>query len=224
MSDILLNFFLKITDNAKIITLFLSMFPLIELKGAIPVGVGLGLNTVTSALLAYAGSSLIVIPLFFLLIPIFNLLKKIKFIKKLVEKIEGVFERKAEELAKKANGEAENKRRKMLLWGLFVFVAIPLPMTGVWTGTAIAVFLNMKFKDSFLPLVLGNLVAGTIITLLTLLFKQYVDTIIDVVFVLAIVLLIVTILKIVLSKPKTVGDNKGDGRSGDDKDGENENA
>ena len=224
MSDILLNFFLKITDNAKIITLFLSMFPLIELKGAIPVGVGLGLNTVTSALLAYAGSSLIVIPLFFLLIPIFNLLKKIKFIKKLVEKIEGVFERKAEELAKKANGEAENKRKKMLIWGLFIFVAIPLPMTGVWTGTAIAVFLNMKFKDSFLPLVLGNLVAGTIITLLTLLFKQYVDTIIDVVFVLAIVLLIVTILKIVLSKPKTVGDNKGDGRSGDDKDGENENA
>lgn len=224
MSDILLNFFLKITDNAKIITLFLSMFPLIELKGAIPVGVGLGLNTVTSALLAYAGSSLIVIPLFFLLIPIFNLLKKIKFIKKLVEKIEGVFERKAEELAKKANGEAEDKRRKMLIWGLFVFVAIPLPMTGVWTGTAIAVFLNVKFKDGFLPLVLGNLVAGTIITLLTLLFKQYVDTIIDVVFVLAIVLLIVTILKIVFSKPKTVGDNKGDALSGDDKDGENENA
>lgn len=224
MSDILLNFFLKITDNAKIITLFLSMFPLIELKGAIPVGVGLGLNTVTSALLAYAGSSLIVIPLFFLLIPIFDLLKKIKFIKKLVEKIEGVFERNAEELAKKANGEAEDKRKKMLIWGLFVFVAIPLPMTGVWTGTAIAVFLNMKFKDSFLPLVLGNLVAGTIITLLTLLFKQYVDTIIDVVFVLAIVLLIVTILKIVFSKPKTVGDNKGDALSGDDKDGENENA
>lgn len=224
MSDILLNFFLKITDNAKIITLFLSMFPLIELKGAIPVGVGLGLNTVTSALLAYAGSSLIVIPLFFLLIPIFNLLKKIKFIKKLVEKIEGVFERKAEELAKKANGEAEDKRKKMLIWGLFVFVAIPLPMTGVWTGTAIAVFLNVKFKDGFLPLVLGNLVAGTIITLLTLLFKQYVDTIIEVVFVLAIVLLIVTILKIVFSKPKTVGDNKGDALSGDDKDGENENA
>lgn len=224
MSDILLNFFLKITDNAKIITLFLSMFPLIELKGAIPVGVGLGLNTVTSALIAYAGSSLIVIPLFFLLIPIFNLLKKIKFIKKLVEKIEGVFERKAEELAKKANGEAENKRKKMLIWGLFVFVAIPLPMTGVWTGTAIAVFLNVKFKDGFLPLVFGNLVAGTIITLLTLLFKQYVDTIIDVVFVLAIVLLIVTILKIVLSKPKTVGDDKGDALSGDDKDGENENA
>ena len=224
MSDILLNFFLKITDNAKIITLFLSMFPLIELKGAIPVGVGLGLNTVTSALLAYAGSSLIVIPLFFLLIPIFNLLKKIKFIKKFVEKIESVFERKAEELAKKANGEAEDKRRKMLIWGLFVFVAIPLPMTGVWTGTAIAVFLNVKFKDGFLPIVLGNLVAGTIITLLTLLFKQYADIIIDVVFVLAIVLLIVTILKIVLSKPKTVGDNKGDAHSGDDKDGENENA
>lgn len=44
MSDILLNFFLKITDNAKIITLFLSSFQLIELKGAIPVGSGSGLT------------------------------------------------------------------------------------------------------------------------------------------------------------------------------------
>lgn len=225
MSDILLNFFLKITDNAKIITLFLSMFPLIELKGAIPVGVGLGLNTVTSALLAYAGSSLVVIPLFFLLIPVFNLLKKIKFIKRLVEKIEGVFERKAEELAKKANGEAEDKRRKMLIWGLFVFVAIPLPMTGVWTGTAIAVFLNVKFKDGFLPLVLGNLVAGTIITLLTLLFKQYVDIIIDVVFVLAIILLLVTILKIIFSKPKVTADKTDDDNKKEcEKGGEDESA
>lgn len=220
MSDILLNFFLKITSNAKIITLFLSMFPLIELKGAIPVGVSLGLNTVTSALLGYAGSSLVVIPLFFLLIPIFNLLKKIKFIKKLVEKIEGVFERKAEELAKKANGTADDKRRKMLIWGLFIFVAIPLPFTGVWTGTAIAVFLNMKFKDSFLPLVGGNLIAGTIITLLTLAFKNYVNIIIDVVFVIALVMLLVFIFKICFSKPKKQAEENAGGGASEEKNGE----
>lgn len=203
MSEILLNFFLKITDNAKIITFVLSMFPLIELKGAIPVGVGLGLDTITSALLAYAGSTLVIIPLFFLLIPIFNLLKKIKFIKKIVEKIEGVFERKANDLAKKANGKAEDERRKILILGLFLFVAIPLPMTGVWTGTAIAVFLNVKFKDSFLPFVVGNFIAGAIITILTALFKSYVDIIINLVFALAVVLLIITILKVILSKPKS---------------------
>lgn len=220
MSEILLNFFLKITDNAKIITLILSMFPLIELKGAIPVGVSLGLNTVTSALLGYAGSSLVVIPLFFLLIPIFNLLKKIKFIKKLVEKIEGVFERKAAELAKKANGTADDKRRKMLIWGLFIFVAIPLPFTGVWTGTAIAVFLNMKFKDSFLPLVGGNLIAGTIITLLTLAFKNYVNIIIDVVFAIAVVMLLVFILKICFSKPKKQAAENAGGGASEEKNGE----
>lgn len=233
MSEILLNFFLKITSNAKIITLVLSMFPLIELKGAIPVGVGLGLNTVTSAALAYAGSSLVIIPLFFLLIPIFNLLKKIKFIKKLIEKIEGVFERKSEELAKKANGKAEDKRRKILIWGLFVFVAIPLPFTGVWTGTAIAVFLNMKFKDSFLPLVVGNLIAGTIITLLTLAFKDYVNIIIDVVFVIALVMLLTFIFKLWFSKSKkpaekVTGENAfikdENGNEGEMKGGEDENA
>ena len=63
------------------------MIPIIELKGAIPIGVSYGENLLTSALLGYAGSSLISIPLFFLLIPIFNLLKKIQFIKKLVEKM-----------------------------------------------------------------------------------------------------------------------------------------
>ena len=67
--------------------------------------------------------------------------------------------------------KTEEKRRKMLMWGLFIFVAVPFPVTGVWTGTAIAVFLGMKFKDSFLPIVLGNLVAGSIITLLTFLLE-----------------------------------------------------
>ena len=208
MSKILLDFFSSITDNGKLITLIVSMFPLVELKGAIPIGTLLlgEENLLTTAFLAYAGSSFICIPIFFLLIPIFNLLKKIKFIKKIVEKIELVFKNKAEKLASKNQGEAENVKNKMLTWGLFIFVAVPFPVTGVWTGTAIAVFLNLTFKQSFLPLVLGNLVAGTLITLLTLLFKDYVDIIILVLFAIAIIMLIIFILKIVKAKPTT--DNK----------------
>ena len=202
MAEFIREFLSIFTSDGKIITLIISMFPLIELKGAIPIGVSYGENLITSALLAYAGSSLIVIPLFFLLIPIFNLLKKIPFIKKLVEKIELVFKQKAEKLAQKSNGEAEDKKRKMLIIGLFIFVAVPFPVTGVWTGTAIAVFLNMKFKDSFLPIVLGNLVAGSIITLLTFLLEPYVDLIIVTLFAIAIIMLIIFILKIVKAKPE----------------------
>lgn len=202
MGELLLKLLSGI-DNPFLSTLLVSMFPLVELKGAIPIGMGLGVPLIKSALLAYSGSSIIVIPVFFLLIPIFNLLKKIKFIKKLVEKIEAVFEKKAQDLAKKSNGQADKQVKKILTIALFIFVAIPFPVTGVWTGTAIAVFLNMKFEDTFLPIVLGNFVAGCIITLMTFIFKAYVNLIIDIMFIIAIIMLIVFIIKVVKSKPKT---------------------
>ena len=113
-----------------------------------------------------------------------------------------MFKNKAEKLASKSQGDTEKEVRKMLMWGLFAFVAVPFPVTGVWTGTAIAVFLNMKFKDCILPITLGNLVAGTIITLLTWLFKPYVDIIIYVMLGLALIMLAVFIIKVILSKPK----------------------
>ena len=201
MGEILLNFFKSITDNGELITLLVSMFPLIELKGAIPIGTGLELPLIRSALLAYCGSSLIVIPIFFLLIPIFNLLKKIKFVKKFIQKVETVFEEKAKSVAKNANDKSEDQVRKFLMLALFIFVAVPFPVTGVWTGTGIAVFLNMKFKDSILPIMLGNLVAGTIITLLTWLFKPYVDIIITVLFIIALIMLTLFIIKVIKSQP-----------------------
>ncbi len=206
MADFIISFLSKITTNGKVITFLLSMFPLIELKGAIPVGVRCGESIWTSAALGYAGSSLICIPVFFLLIPIFNLLKKLKFIKKFIEKVETVLKEKAEKLAAKSNGDTEKEKIKMLRLGLFIFVAVPFPVTGVWTGTAIAVFLALGFKNSFLPLVLGNLVAGVIITLLTFFFKDYVNIIINVLFVIAIIMLIVFITKIVLAKPEKTKD------------------
>ena len=203
MGELLLNFFKSITDNSELITLLTAMFPLIELKGAIPIGTGLGLDLTTSALLGFCGSSIIVIPIFFLLIPIFNLLKKIKFIKKIIEKIERVFEDKAREVSKNANDKPEEQVRKFLMVALFIFVAIPFPVTGVWTGTGIAVFLNMRFRDAFLPIVLGNLVAGTIITIITFFFQAYVDIIITILLIIAVIMLTIFIVKLIKSKPKT---------------------
>ncbi len=203
MGELLLNFFKSITDNSELITMLVSMFPLIELKGAIPIGTGLGLPLPLSAVLAYLGSSFIVIPIFFLLIPIFNLLKKIKFIKKIIEKIEKVFEDKASRVSKNATDKPEEQVKKFLMLALFIFVAVPFPVTGVWTGTAIAVFLNLKFKEVFLPIILGNLVAGTIITIITFFFQAYVDLIITILLIIALIMLALFIIKLVKSKPKT---------------------
>lgn len=202
MAELILPFLQGITSVKELIVLLVSMIPLIELKGAIPIGEGLGLPIYESALIAYLGSTLIIIPIFFLLIPIFNLLKKIPFVSKIVAKMEGMFEKKASELAKKTDGSAEKQTRKVLIIGLLIFVSIPLPLTGVWTGAAIAVFLNMSFKDSIIPLALGNFIAGSIITLLTYLFHDYVNYIIDGILIIAIIMLIVTIIKIATSKPK----------------------
>ncbi len=207
LTDFLLTFLNGITNNGKVITLLISMFPLIELKGAIPIGTLLGENLVTSAILAYAGSTLICLPIFFLLIPIFNLLKKIKFIKKFIEKIEAVLMNKAEKVAKKSNGKTEDVKIKFLRTALLIFVAVPFPVTGVWTGTAIAVFVGLSFKDSFIPLIVGNFIAGSIITLLTFLFKDYVDLIITILFIIAIVMLIIFIIKVIKSKPETPTEN-----------------
>ena len=81
MADKIVEFLQEITNNNHILVLLLSAFPLIELKGAIPIGLKAGLTLWQSAVLGYFGSTLVSIPLFFLLIPIFNLLKKIPFIR-----------------------------------------------------------------------------------------------------------------------------------------------
>ena len=151
--------------------------------------------------MAYLGSTLISIVEFFILLPVFALLKKIGFIRKLVEKVEAIFKNKAVEIAKKTDGSTESEAKKIMMISLFVFVAVPFPVTGVWTGTAIAVFLGLKFRESVLPIAGGNLIAGAIITLLTLFFKDYVDIIIYVLFAIAIAMLVVFIVKVVRTKP-----------------------
>ena len=203
MADKLGEFLVELLGSPYLAVIFVSMVPLIELKGAIPVGQtpAFGLSLLETAAMAYIGSTVICVLIFFLLKPIFALLKKIKIFNLIVRKMEGLFIHKAEKIAAKSNGNVEKQAKKIMIIALLIFVAVPFPVTGVWTGTAIAVFLNLKFRESILPLALGNLIAGSIITLLTFLFADYVDIIIYSLFALAIVMLIYTIYKIAKSKP-----------------------
>ena len=220
MADKLVEILQRFIGNENILTLLISAFPLIELKGAIPIGVKLGITVFKSAALGYFGSTLVSIPLFFLLVPIFNLLKKVPFLKKLIVKIENVFHQKSQKLAEdayKKKGMAGNlseeeklvKSRKILRNALLIFVAVPFPVTGIWTGTAIGVFLGLKFKETFPAIVIGNLIAGSIITLLSAFFEAYVDIIIYILLAIAIVMLIALIIKIALA-PNTERVDKGE--------------
>lgn len=209
MADKIAEFLLNLTHSNWLSILLISAFPLIELKGAIPIGAKLGVSLWQTAGLAYFGSTLVCIPVFFLLIPIFNLLKKIPFIKRFIEKVESVLYGKAKKIALKAKGvDDERYARSLMVRALLIFVAVPLPVTGVWTGTAIAVFLGFKFKEAVFSLAVGNLIAGAIIALLTYFFKDYVDYIILGLAVLAVVMLVFFIVKVIISKPENNDDYK----------------
>ena len=206
MSDAILKFLQGLTDSDWLIVFLSSMIPLIELKGAIPIGAALEMDLFKSAGIAYLGSSLVVIPVFFLLIPVFDLLKRIRFIRRFVEKTENMLKNRAAKMAEKSKGSAEETERKILIFGLLIFVAIPLPVTGVWTGTAIAVFLGMRFRDSILPLAAGNLIAGSLITLLIFAVGvKNANIVLYIVLALAALMLVVTIVKIALTKPENAG-------------------
>lgn len=209
----------RIIGNDYISTLVMSLLPLIELKGGIVFARGVGFDFLVALALAFAGSTIVFVPLFFLLRPLLNLLKKIKWFNGFAVKVENYFKGRAEKALKKSitvkneelNGEvskAENSAKKEIRLkqlSVFIFVAIPLPMTGVWTGTVIAVFLGLKFKETVLPVVFGNLVAGLIISGLAELFLAIwdiaaLDYVLYVIFGLALLLLAITLIKMSLSK------------------------
>ncbi len=201
------EFISNLIGNEYWATLVMSLIPLIELKGAIVYAQSAGIGVVLSLLLAWVGSTVISIPFFWLLRPILNLLKRIKFVKKFALKLEGYFEKKSIDALEKEQTKQKKKRSADFIKALsvFIFVAIPLPMTGVWTGTAIAVFLNLKFKKSILPIALGNLVAGILISLLSLLCKAIsinLDYVLYGLFILAVILFFVFLLKVILTKEK----------------------
>ncbi len=203
------EFIRQLVGNDVWATIVMSFVPLVELKGGIVFARSCGIDFLLSFFYAYIGSTIVFIPIFFLLKPFLNLIKKIKIFSRLAFKIETYFNSKADQSVKE---DSKNKKGLTNLGlkklGVFIFVAIPLPMTGIWTGTAIAVFLNLKFKDAVLPVVIGNFIAGTIISILaqvciSLWSIEVLDYILYGLFALAIILLVVLIIKISKSKPKT---------------------
>ena len=172
MSEAIQKIVLKIFGNNPILaTIFIAMIPIIELRGAIPFGSSKeiwgekALSIWESALYSVIGSVISAVIIILLLIPIFNLLKKTKFFKKLVMSFEEKFKKQSD----KIENEAEhNKNKKFKKWlGIMTFVAIPLPLTGVWTGSAVAAFLQMGFLSSFTAVSAGAMVAACIMMLVS---------------------------------------------------------
>ncbi len=156
-----------------------------------------GLSFLSAFLLSYLGSTTVFFILFFLLLPVLNLLKRWKLFRRAVDGVENYLTEKTEnEVRKNSKKGLSPKSVKTLT--VFIFVALPLPMTGVWTGTAVAVFLGLKFREAVLPVVAGNFIAGLTVSLLAELFIEYVDIILYGLLSVALVLLIVFIVKVII--------------------------
>lgn len=136
------------------------MVPLIELRGAIPVSQGLGLPIISSYIICIIGN-MIPVPIIYLFAR-----KVLEWgqDKKLIGGICTFFLVKGSKAGKKL----EEKAGKGLFLALLLFVGIPLPGTGAWTGTLAASLLDMKFKDTVIAVSLGVLLAGVIMMLASL--------------------------------------------------------
>lgn len=137
----------------ELIIFFISLLPVLELRGGMIAAKLLGVELVKALIICYIGN---ILPLPFILLfirKIFKFLKRFKATRKLVEKLEIRSMRQSEKVKRWRN------------WGLLVFVAIPLPGTGGWTGALIAALLDMRIKTSFPIIALGVLIANLIMAI-----------------------------------------------------------
>ncbi len=149
--------FLWNTFLGKILmTLLISMIPVIELRGAIPIAVANGLSFPVALIVSFIGN-LIPVPFIIIFIrKIFEWMRKISpKLNSLVTKLEQRAEKKSDVVLKYA------------FWGLFILVAIPLPGTGAWTGALVAAMLNMRLKSAFPAIAIGVAGAGAIVAFIT---------------------------------------------------------
>lgn len=144
------------TFGKIIMTFLISMVPVIELRGAIPIAVANGLNFGVAIIVSIIGN-LVPVPFIILFIrKIFALMRK--------------WNNKLDALVTRLEQRAEKKSdvvQKYAFWGLFILVAIPLPGTGAWTGALVAAMLDMRLKRAMPSIVLGVIGAAVIVTFAT---------------------------------------------------------
>lgn len=138
-----------------VLTMLVSMIPVVELRGGIPFGVAAGLPVWAAWLAAVIGN---LIPVPFIIVYIRRIFQ---WMRKRMPKLNSM----VDWLEKKAHLKGQKVTRYKYL-GLAIFVAIPLPGTGAWTGALAAAFLDMPLRKAIPSVVVGVLVAGTVISLL----------------------------------------------------------
>lgn len=143
-----------------LVVFFISMVPLIELRGAIPYAIGYNLPILPSYVVAIIGNMLPVPIIYLFARRVLEFGKDKKYI--------GKFFTWCLKKGEAGGKKLQEKAGKGLYWALFIFVGIPLPGTGAWTGTLAASILDMDFKKSVIAVMGGVILAGIIMGILSL--------------------------------------------------------
>ena len=155
MGEIIKSFFLEFVGE-ELCVFLCSMLPIIELRGAIPMAFAMGLPWWQAYLISVFGN-LLPVPFILLLINIvikWMASSKVKFFNKIANFLLERVEKKRDRI------------EKYSFWGLCFFVAVPLPVTGAWTGSLVAAVIGMKPWKAFLSALLGVLIAGAVVMLI----------------------------------------------------------
>ncbi len=151
-----MTFFSGANIGSLLMTLLIAMTPVLELRAAIPAGVIAGLDLRLVVATAIIGN---LIPIPFIIV----------FIRRIFKWMQTKSERLAQ-VVRRMEEKADRKKDKVLkyeFWGLMLFVAIPLPGTGAWTGALIAAMLDMQLKRAFPAIAAGVAIAAIIVTVAT---------------------------------------------------------
>lgn len=139
----------------ELTVIFIAMLPVFELRGAIPVAIGVySMSPLESFTLGVIGNLIPVVPILLLLGPVSEFLRKHM----------KVFDIFFEWLFERTRRRVEDKYEKYGAIALIPFVAIPLPITGAWTGCAAAFVFGIRFRYSFPAIIVGVLISGVIVT------------------------------------------------------------
>ena len=137
----------------------ISMVPVIELRGGLPFAILSGVSPFVAFPLCIAANLLPIPFILWFITPIFNWMKTTRLFRPIAEKLE-----------KKAMNKSD-KLEKGYFWGLLLFVGIPLPGTGAWTGALLASMLNIPKKKSIPAIALGVCLAAVLMGVLSLCFE-----------------------------------------------------
>lgn len=165
----ILEFLSKLPKELYIFVI--SMLPIIELRGSVPVGAAIGMPFYTNYIVSVIGN-LLPVPFVLLLMPmIIDFMARFKFFRPIANWLKEKAEKHKNKIIKPnvaEDGEESKKEARLstkIFVALMLFVAIPLPGTGAWTGSLVAALFNLPKKSSFLAIMLGVMISGVIMCL-----------------------------------------------------------